>query len=130
MEGAGDTREYVGGYDDYLRQRKTFGPKKISAKGVTGKGSAKDPAKPKDATKLTYKDQRELDGLPKAIAALEAEIIDMNARLDDPEFFKKNADGFAAAAARLEQAKIDLLTSEERWLALEAMHEALTAGKS
>ena len=54
----------------------------------------------------------------------------MNARLDDPEFFKKNADGFAAAAARLEQAKIDLLTSEERWLALEAMHEALTAGKS
>ena len=129
MEGAGDTREYVGGYDDYLRQRKTFGPKKISTKDVGGKGALKTPTKSKDATKLTYKDQRELDGLPKVISNLEAEIIDLNVQLDDPEFFQKNADGFAKAAARLEQAKIDLMASEERWLALEAMQEAFLAGK-
>ncbi len=132
LEGGGQVSEYIGGYRDYLRQRKTAAP---------GTDKTRRPAKEfEDGTKparrreggprkLSYKDQRELDGLPEHIARLETEIESLNDRLAAPDFFAKDPDGFAEAAARLEAAKAELEAAEARWLELEDLRETLEAGK-
>ena len=78
--------------------------------------------------KLSYIDQRELDALPDRMAALDAEIEDLNARLGAPDFFAKDAAGFTAAAARLEAANGELEAAEARWLELESLAEQLAGG--
>jgi ATP-binding cassette subfamily F protein uup len=132
LEGGGQVSEYIGGYRDYLRQRKTAAPgmarTKRSATEVEGR-TKPDRRREGSPRKLSYKDQRELDGLPEHIARLETEIESLNDRLAAPDFFAKDPDGFANAAGRLESAKAELEVAEARWLELEDLRETLEAGK-
>jgi len=129
MEGDGRAREYPGGYRDYLAQ---LGPQ-ARTRAEARSRPAKDPAKDRAATRpvskprarLGYKAQRELDLLPDRIAALEAEVAELEARLADPRLFKRDRAGFDAAAERLAAARAELAAAEERWLALEQSREAL-----
>ncbi len=140
MEGGGDVREYVGGYADYLRQRKpradrTGAGARAGAHTGAGAGQASAARKspgaetaPKPAgppAKLSYKDARALELLPGEIAALEAEIAKLATRLADADFYRRDAEGFQKAAARLDAAKAELAEKEDRWLALEEMRERL-----
>ena len=80
-EGDGVWHEYVGGYSDWLKQRN----KPYGGTAATGSkpGSAKNPpAPPKPRTKLSFKEQRELDSLPKEIEILEQEQTDLTARIE------------------------------------------------
>lgn len=130
FEGGGQVREYVGGYDDWLRQR---GP--LEKAGRTGKDTrpgreeaaattpppAPAPAAVADKArrKLSYKEQRELEALPGRIAALEAEQAGLQASLSDPDLFVRAPDQAAAAVARLAAIDEELLELLERWEALE-----------
>jgi ATP-binding cassette subfamily F protein uup len=115
VEGDGVVHEYVGGYTDYLRQRRApLAPK--ATKPVTVK-SAPEPQRNRAASKLSFKDQRELDGLPGRIAQLEAERVKVENLLADP--------AGAADAAKLKAGMVrhgelvaELAAAEERWLAL------------
>ena len=85
-EGGGDWQEYIGGYTDWERVRAA-----AAAKPATPKPDARAPAReatpaPK-AKKLSYKEQRELDELPLAIAALEAEQKTISAKLADADIY-------------------------------------------
>jgi len=62
FEGDGVINEYVGGYEDWLRQSK-----KTEVKNEIKPAQVKETKKEKSKTKLTYKDQRELDNLPQKI---------------------------------------------------------------
>jgi len=125
VEGDGVAEEYVGGYSDYLR--------KIEQDGqiLTPEPAKEKPApkpkeeRPKKQSKLSYKDQRELDGLPDKIAKLEEEISDLEKTLHDPDLFTKNPDKFQKATDRLAAAQAELEQAEERWLELEALKEEL-----
>jgi len=125
VEGDGVAEEYVGGYSDYLRKIKQDG------QVLTPEPTKEKPApKPKEErakkqTKLSYKDQRELDGLPEKIAKLEEEISDLEKTLHDPDLFTKNPDRFQKATDRLAAAQAELEQAEERWLELEALKEEL-----
>jgi ATP-binding cassette subfamily F protein uup len=116
FEGQGQIREYVGGYDDWLRQRPSetavAKPREEKAAPVTS-----EPAKAR--RKLSYKEQRELEELPARIAALEAEQADWQGKLADPAFIKAQPQELAKAAARIAVIDDELLELLERWEALQ-----------
>ena len=68
--------------------------------------------------KLTYKEQREFAELPEKVAALEAEVAEIEAALSDPSLYAKDAARVAALTARLGPAKDELDAAETRWLEL------------
>ena len=133
LEGDGTAVEYAGGYRDYLDQRKfrETGTAKRTASAVAAKKNvpqASAPSRPRSRTRLGYKAQRELDGLPARIAALGAEIARLEGVLADPALFGSAPAAFDRTVADLERARADLATAEERWLTLETEREALAAG--
>ncbi len=127
MDGDGRAIEYPGGYQDYLAQRK----KKPGTPATKAKPAAAPPApgRPRQRTQLSYKDQRELDGLPEMIAGLEGEIESLEIALADPKLFARDAKAFNTQARRLEEAQVELVEAENRWLELEALREDLDASR-
>ncbi len=81
------------------------------------------PPKPK-STKMSYKDQRDLDILPKRIEELEAAIERDEALLADPVLYTRDPKRFAALTAQIDKARAEKDAAEERWLALAEMAEA------
>ncbi|HEY6922515.1 MAG TPA: ATP-binding cassette domain-containing protein [Steroidobacteraceae bacterium] len=135
-EGSGLWREYVGGYTDWLRQRprtvvsdaapksssssKRESPNSLSAATV----GATPTAKPR--TKLSYKDQRELDSLPQEIEALEREQADLTARMSAPDYHRQGPQQLRTDSKRLEEIEALLLTKFARWEALEELRTLAT----
>ena len=118
----GQVREYVGGYEDWLRQRPSVAPLPVAARaaGASGPSAAAVVAAPAAAKKLSYREQRELDGLPARIEALEAEQQELAATIADPLFYTKPADTIRTSLARLEEVHVELARTYARWNALES----------
>ncbi len=126
VEGDGGIEEYVGGYSDALRQR---GASSVAAAPKAAVKAAPAVARaPKAVTKLSYKDQRELDELPKKMDKLTAEIAAIEAKLADPAFYSRDPEGFAKHSARLTAAHAEHEQAEERWLELEMLKEQVSQG--
>jgi len=129
FEGDGVVREYVGGYQDWLRQRPV---RKDSGKddSKAGKGNKADTSKTAAVSatskpevgkkKLSYKDQRELDLLPGKIEQLEAEQQTLQQQLADPAMYRERAAEAAALSSRLATLDAELQQAYARWEALDA----------
>ena len=115
MEGNGHVGSYVGGYADWLRQRRD-----VPAEPIASGAPATVTARRKPRKKLSYKEQRELDALPGRIEALEQSIASLHAQMADPEFYKAEGDTVAAARQALARAEAELEHCFERWSELEA----------
>jgi ATP-binding cassette subfamily F protein uup len=130
FEGGGRVVEYVGGYEDWVRQRaaieKSQRTRAKGGKGSSGGDNGRDPASsktvktPATVKKLSYKDQRELDGLPARIEALETEQRALAARVAAPEFYREGSAAIAEALARVDTLASELAVVYDRWHALEA----------
>ncbi len=120
FEGQGIVNDYVGGYDDWLRQRQQPG-----AQAVVKTAKAKvEPSSPASKTKkLSYKTQRELDGLPAKLEALETEQSSLQATIGEPEFYQRDKDEVAKTLAQLERVGNELEQCFARWEVLEAEQE-------
>lgn len=116
FEGQGRVVEYVGGYDDWVRQRAIL---VAASKPVVAPKNTKAKPKPKPA-KLSYKDQRELDALPKRIEELDAELASAHAAVADPEFYQQDGAVIAEANQRLQQLQQELEQAYARWEQLES----------
>ena len=122
FEGEGRVAEYLGGYDDWQRERAARAAAaqaaedaaKRAAKAAAGAGAG---AKPR---KLTNKERAELEALPKVIETLEAEQAKLTAKLADPAFFKKPATEVTQATVRLHELEAELARAYARWSELEA----------
>jgi ATP-binding cassette subfamily F protein uup len=123
LEDDGVVQEYVGGYQDYLRQRPPRPERQESRPARKSPGAAADGRGARAPTKLSYNDTRALELLPGEVAALEGEIAVLTARLGDADFFTRDAAAFHAAAARLESARAELAAKEARWFELESLRE-------
>lgn len=121
LEGDGQVQEYPGGYSDYQNQRK----ERIKDEKPKETAKPKVERAKKKATKLSYKDQRDLDILPGEIEQLEAEINSLQTVLSDADLFNKNPDKYQQTLSRLEQAGNELAEKEERWLEIEMKREEL-----
>lgn len=105
--------EYVGGYDDWLRQR----PQQTSTtKATTNTLAIK--TKPKQK-KRNYNDQRELEELPKKIETLETELEQLHAAMAEPSFYQKKNDEINSAKTRLTEIENTLGEAYKRWEILE-----------
>jgi ATP-binding cassette subfamily F protein uup len=123
LDGSGRIDVIAGGYADWEAKRRqpNAGPKKSSAPKADGAGAPR-PAK---AAKLSYKDQRDYDLLPKRIEEIEAAIARDEALLSDADLYTKNPKRFAELSAAIEKARADKDAAEERWLELAEMVEGL-----
>jgi ATP-binding cassette subfamily F protein uup len=121
FEGDGQIREYVGGYEDWVRQRATaVTPTPAPAGKPAPANPADEPAPAPSVRKLSYREQREFEDLPARIDSLEAEQRDLNAAVQDPLFYTKGADAIQASLARLEAVGSELVTAYARWDELDA----------
>lgn len=126
FEGDGNVREYIGGYDDWLRQRTPPAAKKNNTSGTDAKSRAKTSSNisnkkiaKKNPIKFSYNEQRELDGLPEAIDKYETKLDELHKTMASGDFYKSSADVIAKTQdeAREIQKKLDL--AYERWEVLE-----------
>ena len=85
-------------------------------------------AKSRPARRLSYLEQRDLDGLPGRLDALHGELAGLERDLADPTLYGRDAGRFEALTARLSQCRDALATAEERWLDLEMKREDLERG--
>ncbi|MFV1973321.1 MAG: ATP-binding cassette domain-containing protein [Thiohalobacterales bacterium] len=118
FEEEGRIGEYVGGYSDWLRQRK-------QAAAVTPVKSRKSPAEKKSGSpdgprKLSYKNRRELEALPQQIESLEAEQAVLQEKTSNPAFYQQSQDEITVTLARLETVTAELESSYSRWEALDS----------
>ena len=117
FEGGGRIAEYVGGYSDWIRQRKAAGaPVKPDAQ-PRARSKAAQAVKPR---RLSYNEQRELDALPAKIELLEAEQLALQAALGDPASFRGSSPPGQAALDRLQALVAELEAAYVRWDALES----------
>jgi ATP-binding cassette subfamily F protein uup len=122
FEGEGRVREYVGGYDDWLRQ--SSGKSEAPVARVRVEEQKPAPRRQKEKPrKLTFKEQQELDALPKRIEALDAEQQQITATMADPAFYRESGNKVAEIKARLEAVEKELAGAYERWEELEALKE-------
>jgi len=104
--------EYIGGYDDWLRQR----PKDVEEKDEKRRNREKPK---KDKAKTGFKEERELSDLPAKIEALEAEQHKLFEKMAAPDFFRQGKKT-AEAKTRMEEVESELADSYSRWEELEA----------
>ncbi|RTE67661.1 ATP-binding cassette domain-containing protein [Amphritea opalescens] len=120
FEGNGKIQEYVGGYEDWLRQRSQVSS--AANKSPTKPAVVAEPVKAAPAKKkLSYKLQRELDLLPGQLETLEAEIEQLHAETGAADFYNGDHEHVAATLAALQTKESQLEKLMERWVELEAM---------
>ena len=114
FEEDGHIQEYVGGYDDWLRQRQP--------ETKTGKQkNAKPTPQPTAATrKLSNREREELKALPQRIEALEEEMDLLHKLMTDPAYYRKPAEEIKADTQRAEQIPIELEEAYTKWEKLDA----------
>ena len=113
--------EYVGGYDDWLRQRpeiEVAAPTKAAPKVI----------KAPKARKLSFKETRELEALPAQIEKLETEQAALVEKLAAPELYSDGAK-VSATTSRMKAVESELETAFERWEALLEMEKLAAAGE-
>ncbi len=127
FEGEGRVREFVGGYQDWLRQGGS--PKLLGVGEEKGDKPAAAPAPEQAAVsapveaapkkKLSYKLQRELEAIPGQIEALEGEMAALQEETVSPDFYQRPQSEAQAALARLSSLQEELDRLIERWAELE-----------
>lgn len=128
LDGKGIATEYVGGYDDWIRQSQAVQKHSPQDKPGKAKPAPVTDVKPEDTTprKLTYKEMKaleaqkmELEELPSRIEALEAEQMKISAKMADASFYQGDPSEIAATASRLRELEEELAQAYLRWGELE-----------
>ena len=128
FEGEGRVREYVGGYEDWVRQQagakvgasKTWGNHAIKAAGTAAvKTAVRETDKSAAPAKATFREQQELKHLPDRIEALEVEQRDLAARVGGADFYKESSEAINATLQRLGALEKEILEAYARWNELE-----------
>jgi ATP-binding cassette subfamily F protein uup len=130
-EGDGTWREYVGGYDDWVRQRPARSPgpageaARRASEGADKPSPLPAPVKAAEgAKKLSYKESRELDELPSRIESLESEQRALTEAMSSGDYHKRGAEQMRRDAARAQAIERELETAFERWAVLDAKRDA------
>ncbi|MPS29619.1 ATP-binding cassette domain-containing protein [Pigmentiphaga sp.] len=128
-EGDARWRDYVGGYDDWATQRARADEAKPAVARPVREAVRDAPPVPAPAmsvpakpgrSRLSSWEAKELDGLPEAIAALEAEQQELTGKLADGSIYRDDPAGAAAIQQRLTEIEDELMARLERWELLES----------
>ncbi|MGH7884183.1 MAG: ATP-binding cassette domain-containing protein [Thermodesulfobacteriota bacterium] len=115
LEGDGKINEYLGGYDDWLKQR-------VVEETKIAKEKPKTEEKPKNKKEdLSFKEKKELEELPLQIHSLEEEQKDLHAVLSNPEVYKNEPDKVDQSKKRLDEIEDEISVAFERWTYLDEL---------
>jgi len=117
FEGNGKVYEYIGGYQDWLRQKREDA--KAEQNNTKEKELSKTAPAKKPAKKLSYNLQRELDQLPQKISDLETNIEELTQKMAQPEFYQQNTSTVAEVGNQLKSLQEELEVCFTRWEELE-----------
>lgn len=128
LDGSGQVKEYVGGYDDWQRQSQA--EKENTEPKLRKPGAPQTVELPlvNSPRKLSYKEQRlleaqklELAQMPQRIQALETEQHQLTTAMADPAFYQQDNAVIARAANRLRELETELTQAYQRWEELETL---------
>ncbi|MBU0688716.1 MAG: ATP-binding cassette domain-containing protein [Gammaproteobacteria bacterium] len=120
FEGDGKLMEYVGGYEDWVRMKQFEAKSRVAAPAPAKAEAKPEASKPKTSSKLSFKEQQELEEIPRRIEVLEREQEDIAAALGSGTLFRDNpahAKQLSQRAAEIEEQMLDMMA---RWEALES----------
>ena len=118
FEGNGQIKEYVGGYQDWLRQRHLTVQSPIAPKKPLTSSKTNVSSKPK-SPKLSYKEQRELAELPIQIENLETELTQLQEKVSCSDFYHGSITEINQTLAQIKQLETELQVRYTRWEELE-----------
>lgn len=121
FEGDCQVNEYVGGYEDWLRQFKDnmARKKKVPVKEKENKESGNNTVKKASVKKISFKEQKELDELPMLIETLDAEMAEITEKMADAKFYQQNKELIAITTSRVSEIEYELKEAYKRWEQLE-----------
>jgi len=122
LDGSGRVDVVAGGYADWDAMRKQRQASRPLAKTAATAPAAPLPP-PARKAKLSYKDQRDYELLPKRIEDIDAAIAKGEADLADPALYARDPDRFARLTAALDQLRAEKDAAEMRWLELAELVE-------
>jgi len=127
FEEEGRIREYAGGYSDWARRGHRLAEADNPFEAEARRQAADVRRRQRKPTKLSYMDQRELDGLPAEIESLEATIAELQATLATPGFYAQDRADVQAVLQELADREARLEARMQRWSELEQLQETLRA---
>ncbi len=131
FEGPGELTHTVGGYETYTRLRReraqaarerAHQPEQAKATAAPAKAAARP-------VKLSYKEQKELEGIEEAIESAEQHAKQLEAKLADPTFYQEHAVQAAGLGEELKRAQREAQRLMDRWQELESKREAFEAAR-
>jgi ATP-binding cassette subfamily F protein uup len=131
LDGKGHIVETPGGWKDFLEQNPDFLESRTassSKRKMTSTSAPAPAAAAPRAGKLTYKDQRRLEELEKLVEAMPGILAALEKDLADPALYSRDPKRFDALMKRHTEAKGQLASAEDEWLALEEKRMALAGG--
>ena len=130
FEENGKIQEYVGGYTDWLRQGHVLTETDNLIAAEEKKRVAAERRQQRKPSKLSYKDQRELDQLPDEIEALETRIKLLTEELAQPDFYTQEQTVVQEKLATVRESEQLLEARIERWGELQAKDDAFRKSQS
>ncbi len=127
FEENGRIQEYVGGYSDWLRQGKQLAVTDNPYEAEERRRRAAERRRQRPATKLSYKDQRELESLPAEIEALEETIARLQQTVADPDFYARDGKDVKEMLQTLSDTEAELERRIDRWGELETLAASFRA---
>jgi ATP-binding cassette subfamily F protein uup len=117
FEGDGEVAEYVGGYEDWQRQRAAASAAtQVPAAAPEPRAAAAQRVRP---VRLTFREQRELESLPDRIAALEREQAELQTAIAHPDFYREPRETIVRVLARVQAIEGELDAAMRRWSELD-----------
>jgi ATP-binding cassette subfamily F protein uup len=125
FERDGTVQEYVGGYDDAMRQQRA----RRESEPMPDTNAAHEAPSRRERTaardgKLSYNEQRELERLPQEIEKLEVEQRALTIRVESPDFYREAPGAIRDALARAAQLDDEITGAYTRWHELETRAQA------
>ncbi len=118
FEGDGRVEEYVGGYEDWLRQRPSTRQPTVGA-APAGQPDTAAQRSAERQRKLSFNEQRELAALPAELERLEQAQRELEQLVSRADFYRQDGETIRAALARLEGLRHDVEQAYARWEQLE-----------
>jgi len=130
FEGGGRVTRYPGNYETYRSLKEQAGaaariearPDESSPSPRRGEGRGEDRRAPgRKAGKLSFKEQRELEGMERAILAAEERKTALETALSDPATYQKEGAAVASLRVEFEEVTSEVERLYARWQELEAL---------
>ena len=118
----GNVKEYVGGYDDWLRQRKQTSGDAAATPEKKPPRKSPSPSESSRPRKLKYAEKKELEQLPETIEELEQQLAELHGVLADPAFYQQESGVIIEQQTKLKSLEQQLQAAYDRWEELELLN--------